>query len=746
MAHIDDLLTRVTDKGLREEFRRAIDDLRRRKKFGLVFEEHIPEIALLPGCGVHEGSIVLLRKEPDNPTQYTVEDVNGGVALIRANGSEPVEADLSDLLVVKSFGEPVYPVLTPIQTLTRAPGRPYHIVINGENFHSLQLALFGLEGKVDLIYIDPPYNSGARDWKYNNRYVDANDGWRHSKWLSMMEKRLRLAKMLLKPDGVLVVMIDEHELHHLGLLLEQVFPEYLQYMASIVVNSRGSTGNRNFGIIEEYAMFVVPNVGYDLIEPREAHVPGFRSDVLTESEELLAKIAQGLPDLAYLMEDADLPLSREERSVLKDLRFDANSGDDDEEEESDTDGGASQDESSAVYWRGAVRTGQATSFRTQRPNQFYPIYIDPLTRSIQRVGESLLARDSAGALEPPDWSPVDGLVPLWPIDEEGRERVWCFEPGRMKEEIAVGNLKVGRFNPKRNTYALNVRRVRRTETRFRERTIWWERAYDAGSNGTNILKALLGESEMFPFPKSVYAVRDVLATVVGRRQDAIILDFFAGSGTTFHSACLLNAADGGQRRSIMVTNNEVDSETAERLAAQGLFRGDPNFEKYGIFERVTRPRITAVVTGRQPSGRPVHGRHRWAGGRPLSQGFTENVAFFRLDYADPDTLALGYAFAAIVPALWLAAGSTGDPGALGAPEPQMFFPQNAPFAVLLDEDALREFLARLRDRPDITHVWLVTDSEAAFARMREQVPDGLTVGMLYRDYLRNFRIHAGVAR
>ena len=73
--------------------------------------------------------------------------------------------------------------------------------------------------KIDCVYIDPPYNTGARDWKYNNRYVDDNDVWRHSKWLSMMEKRLKLAARLLKPDGVLVVTIDEHEVHHLGMLL-----------------------------------------------------------------------------------------------------------------------------------------------------------------------------------------------------------------------------------------------------------------------------------------------------------------------------------------------------------------------------------------------------------------------------------------------------------------------------------------------------------------------------------------------
>jgi hypothetical protein len=106
----------------------------------------------------------------------------------------------------------------------------------------------------------------------------------------MMERRLRLAKRLLKPDGVLVVMIDEHELHHLGMLLEHLFPEYDRYVTSIVVNARGSTGNRNFGSIEEQALFVVPKLGYDVIQPREAFIPDFHPSVEgpTAVERLLA--------------------------------------------------------------------------------------------------------------------------------------------------------------------------------------------------------------------------------------------------------------------------------------------------------------------------------------------------------------------------------------------------------------------------------------------------------------------------
>ena len=131
---------------------------------------------------------------------------------------------IDDLLLLQDLGEPLYPALVPLGELQRGGGAPAHVVIEGENYHTLQLLTFLLTKSVDCIYIDPPYNTGARDWKYSNRFVDANDQWRHSKWLSMMERRLRLAGRLLKTDGVLIVTVDANEVHHLGLLLEQLFP------------------------------------------------------------------------------------------------------------------------------------------------------------------------------------------------------------------------------------------------------------------------------------------------------------------------------------------------------------------------------------------------------------------------------------------------------------------------------------------------------------------------------------------
>ncbi len=357
------------------------------------------------------------------------------------------------------------------------------------------------------------------------------------------------------------------------------------------------------------------------------------------------------------------------------------------------------------------------------------------------VGEPLLERDEKGSLIAPSWENVNGLTPIWPVDEEGAERVWCYEPGRMRDEIARGNIRVGRFNPRRNTYAVNVRRVRRTRQRFRERTIWWEKSYDAGSNGTNILKNLLGTSGLFPFPKSIYAVRDVLATIVGSRPDALILDFFAGSGTTLHSTCLLNAIDSGRRRCILVTNNEVDEKTATDLEKAGHYRCDQEYESMGVFERVTVPRVKAAVTGRRSDGSALEGKYKWAGKRSLADGFDENVEFYELQYLDPDDVELGEHFQSIHPLLWLAAGGIGEREE--APISGGFYIAPAsPYGVLFKPSRLSKFLEALENRPDVTHVWVVTDSEEAYAEACEAFPRHVAfTSQLYRDYLRTFQVN-----
>ena len=120
------------------------------------------------------------------------------------------------------------PVLVDVEDkeISDDPNKPTNILIEGDNYHALSVLNYTHKGKIDVIYIDPPYNTGAKDWKYNNNYVDINDSYRHSKWLSMMSKRLQLAKKLLQHDGVLICAIDDNEFYHLGVLLEEIFFDF----------------------------------------------------------------------------------------------------------------------------------------------------------------------------------------------------------------------------------------------------------------------------------------------------------------------------------------------------------------------------------------------------------------------------------------------------------------------------------------------------------------------------------------
>ena len=260
MARIDDLIGQITDKALRAKFQAALNDMRRRQRFGLVFEEHIPETSALIDFPVTVGATVQRRSNSDAGKLYQVKEISGRTKVViqPEAGGESETANTKDLMVVKRFGDPIFPALVSLGRIKRANGdKPFHAVINGENFHALQLLVYLYEGRVDCIYIDPPYNTGARDWKYNNHYVDNNDAWKHSKWLSFMEKRLRLAKRLLNPDGVLIVTIDEHEVHHLGMLLEKTFPEGNIQMVSTLINPASVARAGSFGRSDEYIFFVL---------------------------------------------------------------------------------------------------------------------------------------------------------------------------------------------------------------------------------------------------------------------------------------------------------------------------------------------------------------------------------------------------------------------------------------------------------------------------------------------------------
>jgi adenine-specific DNA-methyltransferase len=338
------------------------------------------------------------------------------------------------------------------------------------------------------------------------------------------------------------------------------------------------------------------------------------------------------------------------------------------------------------------------------------------------------------------------ILAIYPVDSEDNERVWRYGRTTMESLIKKAEIRVGQYNKGQDTYTLNHwKPVPKEKAGLRRvRTVWWETRHDAGTHGTTLLANLLGRRQAFPFPKSLYAVRDALETVVKNRPDAMIVDFFAGSGTTLHATALLNSEDGGRRRCILVTNNEVDPKTTRKLNKQGVYRGDKKFEAEGIFETATLPRCKAAITGKRPDGSamPEGKKYAYIGGHPFSEGFEENVAFFRLDYMNPDTIELGDGFDAIHPLLWLAAGGRGPlPTTLDAFSKDFYVSPAGGYAVLFNIAALRDLEQDIDSRDDITHVYVIADSPDAYAEARELLGQGRKTSMLYRDYLRNFRIN-----
>ncbi|WP_375104412.1 site-specific DNA-methyltransferase [Paenibacillus sp. RS8] len=576
MAHLEDVISEIQDPRLREKILSEVRKLKNEKKFGLVFEDHMPELIPLYNSQIKKGVRIAKKTESMDET-YKVQSVaDSMVNCLRESDNVLESLSIEEVVVVKRFGEPIYPTLVPVESIIRNSEKPHHILIEADNFHALQCLEYTHQGKVDCIYIDPPYNTGARDWKYNNNYVDNTDQWKHSKWLSFMQKRLLLAKRILRPDGVLIVTIDEHEIHNLGVLLEQIFPSHLRHTVTIVMNPKG-TGKLNFARVDEYAIFCVPNLGESIIVGKPTK-PFVKVDHLQAEE--VSKDFGSNDDFEDELIEEDI-FEDGDMDFVSDLPF--------PEEEID-------------LWelRHARRRGGESSYRHQRKNQFYALYLDPHSKKIVKAGESLLPLELQ-----PTFEMVDGLVPIWPIDAEGNQRCWRFIPSKMQSLINERRVVLGRFNTVRQTWTVNI--WERTPTTQKLKTVWWDSLHDAGTHGTTHLNNVLGRRDAFPFPKSVYAVKDCIAAVVRDRPNAIIVDFFAGSGSTLHAVSLLNMMDDGKRQCILITNNEVQDRQAKILKKQGLQPGDSNWEANGICQSVTFPRCKYILNGYRDDGTKLSG-------------------------------------------------------------------------------------------------------------------------------------------
>lgn len=697
MASIENLVEQIADASLRARIAREVAELKKRRPWGLVFERHLPESNRMLVAPIRVGTAVWERRSTD-PRRLVVRAIETDELVVvpePPNTSAPADAPTeriarSDVLVEHDFAQPIFPSLTPIGDVRRgAADRPSHAVIQGENYHALEALLVAFERRFDVIYLDPPYNTGNRDWAYNNDYVDPNDTYRPSKWLAFMERRLKLARRLLKPDGVIVVTIDENEVHHLGMLLEQLFPDARIQMVTIVINPTG-TSRDGLSRVDEQAFFVF--------------------------------FGEALP----------VPLAD---NFLTEER--------------------ARKETGGIRWEWLLRGGGW--YRQDRPALCYPVLLDPETQRIVGAGEPFSGDDETNRPVT-----IDGKMAAWPLRTDGRLGIWRVGREKLMSLVDKGFAYVSAQNPARGTWTLRYLMegtVRDLETGKIEvlgrgnqgqvlvqlpelrgtaaKTVWFRSQHNAGGGGgTQLLTAFVGERGTFTYPKSVYAVRDTLDILTHDNPDALILDFFAGSGTTLHATMLLNAQDGGRRRCFLVTNNEVKAETAGKLNKAGHYRGDPEFEAAGVFEAACRPRVTAAVTGVRPDAKPVEGDY--LGGRPYADGFEENVACFRLDYLDPGEVEFGLRFRELHSLLWLWTGGIGEIGDLDPRQP-VGLPVSAPYAVLFDPSGMPTLLAHLAQRPDITHVFIVAESDEGFDQLSSELPLGPTSVCLWRDYLAPLR-------
>lgn len=695
MASIHDLVAKIADPDLRAKIEAEVTRLSKQKKFGLVFEDHMPECTPLYDVAVRRGSKVAFKNGKVNEN-YTVLKIANGVATCLTQEGERMEAPVEELVTVAEFGDPIYPYLQPIDTVCNAPDSDlWHTLIEADNYHALQLLEYLYAGKVDCIYIDPPYNTGARDWKYNNDYVDSGDSYRHSKWLSFMQKRLLLAKKLLNPkDSVLIVAIDDVEIHNLYLLLQQEFTGANLQVVTTVINPSGKVG-QGFSVVHEYLVF------------------------------------------AYI---GDFNLCNQEFDMLFPV---------DEKADKATD---------VFAWESLLRRGSNWT-PASRPNLFYPILVDISTNRIAGIGSPTPPQNELPR-------EIDGYFAAWPVKNDGSYAIWRVDGEKLRYLVESGYAYVSGFDAKRNTYAFkylmsgDIARIATGEIRV-ERTgshgevvattaytrkktpksVWNQSTHNGGMHGSDLLASIVGRRG-FSYPKALYAVCDSLRFATQAKPNALIVDFFAGSGTTLHAVNLLNAEDDGHRRCIMVTNNEVSNEESKTLTAQGYHPGDPEWEALGIARYVTWPRTVCSIEGHDVKGNPLKGTYLGSD-RAMADGFPANAAYFKLGFLDKNSVALGRQFREMIPTLWMKAGAHGPCPAMNGDEvPNMLvLPENR-FAVLTDEGFFEEFEAAVREKEEIDTIFIVTDYESAFRSMIKSFP-GKDAYQLYRDYLDNFRINTG---
>lgn len=373
---------------------------------------------------------------------------------------------------------------------------PNHILIEGDNIEALTALSYSHAGMIDVIYIDPPYNTGNKDFVYNDSFVDKEDGYRHSKWLSFMNKRLKKAKGLLSDKGVLFISIDDNEFAQLKMLCNEILGEenHISTLATIM-NLKGNQDEFGFAGTHEYTLVYC----------------------LSHDNCVLGQ----------------LPIAEEELDEW-------------------------QSDDKGYYKKGAnLKSTGINAPREKRPNLFYPILIDKTTKAVSTITQDEFELIYDKALKMHDEAYLSqlrlkyenlGYIFLLPLTS-GKEMSWRWGIQKVRAEsdeiiVSMNGNDVSIYKKQRPQLGDMPSK--------KPKSVFYKPEYSSG-NGKAELISVLGES-LFGYPKPLQLIKDFLT--ISYYKDARILDFFAGSGTTLHATIQLNAEDGGHRQCILATNNE----------------------------------------------------------------------------------------------------------------------------------------------------------------------------------------------
>lgn len=342
-----------------------------------------------------------------------------------------------------------------------------NLIIKGNNLIALSSLLKRFEGKVKLIYIDPPYNTGgdANIFTYNNTF-------NHSTWLTFMKNRLELSKEFLKPDGFIAIAIDHFELFYLGVLTDEVFGRENRVGIITVVHKPEGRNQEKF---------ISSSNEFMLIYAKDKSKANF-NEVIFDQEK------------------------------IKDFKY--------------------KDNYDYYKLMDYIRFGGGDhNLRKNKPHFYYPIYVDSSTLEVSL-----------------EYKPDS--VAVYPIRDDGQERTW-----KTKKETFAEKLKDNRIIATKNVDGkITVcEKYYKSENGQLIKSHWIDKRYNAIHSGTRLLEKLLGRKD-FSYPKSLYLVKDTIAIMTSK--DDIIMDFFAGSGTTGHATLLLNKEDEGERKFILIEQLE----------------------------------------------------------------------------------------------------------------------------------------------------------------------------------------------